>query len=43
MMCSFVGRVCQISFLIEAVHGVADQHLGLVDWEHVEIHEICRR
>src|SRR5436190_743237 len=32
-------HVCQISFLIKAVHGVADQHLGLVDWEHVEIHE----
>jgi hypothetical protein len=32
-------RVCQISFLIKPVHGVADQHLGLVDGEHVEIHE----
>src|SRR5947207_15328781 len=32
-------HVCQISFLIKAVHGVADQHLGLVDWQHVEIHE----
>jgi hypothetical protein len=31
--------VCQISFLIKAVHGVADQHLGLVDCEHVELHE----
>ncbi len=41
-------HVCQISFLIKAVHGEADQHLGLVDWEHVEIHEnlpqmICAR
>jgi hypothetical protein len=32
-------HVCQISFLIESVHGVADKDLGLVDWEHVEIHE----
>jgi hypothetical protein len=32
-------HVCQISFLIKAVHGVADQHLGLIDWKHVEIHE----
>jgi hypothetical protein len=36
-------RVCQISFLIKAVHGAADQHLGLVDWEHVEIHENLRQ
>jgi len=31
--------VCQISFLIKAIHCVADQYLGLVDWEHIEIHE----
>ena len=32
-------HVCQISFLIKAVHGVAGQHLGLVDWDRAEIHE----
>jgi hypothetical protein len=33
------SEVCQISFLIKAVLSMADQYLGLVDWEHVEIHE----
>src|ERR1043166_385137 len=31
--------VFQISFLIKTVHGIADQHVGMVDWEHIEIHQ----